>query len=265
MKCKYCGNNLGIEDEFCPHCGKENSQAAKHIADMKNYKEDYDRTKDEVIEKSTKFNSRVARIAIIAVLILIVAVLLIINDSYSDFEKREKMSQQKIAKELEKNKKNIGETLKEMEIHRDYLAMDYFILNHSLRSDEEYNDYARVFTAVIDYGVIHSDILNIVDGFDNYGKKSKRDWCDDIAIYVSQWENYVEGRFWNDTADSPMHAGEHGAFLADAKKDTQDMIQVYFELSDSQAEAIWSMEQEEIGDMLYEKCLDLYPEVEAHE
>lgn len=45
MKCRYCGNNLGFEDELCPHCGNVNAEAAGHIAVLRDYKEDYDNTK----------------------------------------------------------------------------------------------------------------------------------------------------------------------------------------------------------------------------
>lgn len=265
MKCQYCGNNIGIEDEVCPHCGKENTQAAKHIADMQKYKEDYDKTKDNVIKKSTKFNDRTARIAIIALMIMIVAVMLVISRYYSDFETRNKRNEEKIAKEVEKNKGDIAATLKEMEEHRDYLAMDYYVLNHQLRGNRDYNDYERVFSAAICHTAIYTDIINIVDGYNHYGNSGNRDWCNDMAIYIADWNKHVEGEFWHDSPDSPMHAGEHGAFLADAKKDTQDMVQVYFELTEEQASEMWTMSKDEIADMLYERCKDLYPEVNANE
>ena len=37
MKCKYCGYNISLEEEYCPHCGNKNEEAAKHIADMEQY------------------------------------------------------------------------------------------------------------------------------------------------------------------------------------------------------------------------------------
>ena len=52
MKCKFCGSNLGIEDEFCPHCGKPNDQFEGNRAEMKEYKEEFEKTKEEVKESS---------------------------------------------------------------------------------------------------------------------------------------------------------------------------------------------------------------------
>ena len=151
-------------------------------------------------------------------------------------------------------------TLKEMEEHREYLAMRYYVLNHNLRGDSNYSDYSRVFTAVINYGAIYDDILNIVDGYDGYEDTGRKQWCDDIAIYIANWNSYVGGEFWNDSPDSPMQSGSHGAFIADAKKETQDMVKVYFKLSDEQAKDMWTMDKDAIAQMLWEKCQDIYPE-----
>ena len=57
-----------------------------------------------------------------------------------------------------------------------------------------------------------------------------------------------------------MQSGEHGLFIKDCKQDIQDMVQVYFELSDEQAEGLWDMEEEAIAELLYSKSQDLYTE-----
>ena len=50
MKCAYCGANLQIEDEKCPHCGRDNPHYIKHRSDMQAYQADYRNTKQEVLE-----------------------------------------------------------------------------------------------------------------------------------------------------------------------------------------------------------------------
>ncbi len=265
MKCKYCGYNIGLEDKYCPHCGKLNDQAAQHIADMEHYEADYEQTKETVITKSTKFNGRTGRIAVIALLLMLMAVALNITHKYSDIETREKIKKEKTEKAVEKNRRNINATLKEMEEHREYLAMSYFVTNHRLRGDDNYDEYMRVFTAAISYKSIYEDILNIVDGYEGYEDDGKEQWCNEIAIYITDWNSYVSGEFWDDSPTSPMHSGTHGEFLADCRKDTQDMVQVYFKLTDEEAEAMWTMEQEALSAKLYEKCMELYPEGNADE
>lgn len=264
MKCQFCGTNLGLEDELCPHCGKPNSEAASHVAVMNSYKEDFDRTQKKSVKKS-RFNNRVARIVVIVIMVIIVYVMKAVTVRYSDFDIREERNTQKKAQALEDNRGIVLATLKQMELNREYLAMEYYVAENRIRGAEGFDDYFRVFTAAIDYEVIYSDLLSIVDGFDYYGEKTKKDWCYDIAIYVSGYHLYTEGEFWHDPADSPMHAGEHGAFIADAKKDIQDMLQVYFKLTDKEAASMWDMEEEELGALLYEHCQEIYPEVNAHE
>ena len=108
--------------------------------------------------------------------------------------------------------------------------------------------------------VLDDNILNIVTNFRGYENETNKDYCASIASVVSTYRQYAEGEFWHDSKDSPMHAGEHDAFIQDAKKDIQDMVQVYFELSDEQAMSIWDMGEEELNALLYSKCQDLYPE-----
>ncbi len=259
MKCQYCGSNLGIEDKVCPYCGKVNDQAAEHQAVIEEYRDEYEQTKSESKVKS-KVAGRTGRLIVIAIMLVLIIAMRTSASVNSDVGERERKKENRIAKEVDKNRDVVSATLEELEKNRDYLGMDYYVLNYRLRSDDKYNDYSRVFTAAISYTAIYGDILNILDGFEGYEGETDKDRCYDAAIYISDWNKYVGGEFWNDSVNSSMHTGEHGAFLADIKKDTQDMVQVYFDLTDAQASSMWNMNREELGELLYSKCRDLYPE-----
>ena len=259
MKCKYCGSNLGIEDAVCPYCGKENEQAAGYQTEKKEYSDEYEAVKKDVKEKS-KLAGRIGRLIVISVMLVIIFLMSIFIISNSNVERRIKREEFEISREVAKNRSEITATLKNMEKNREYLAMDNYQLNYSLRANSDFDDYSRVFTAVINYGVIHDDILSIIDGYDYYGERTNKDWCYDAAIYISDWNKYVGGAFWGDSEDSPMHSGEHGEFLLNIKKETQDMVQVYFKLTDEEASSMWEMSEEELGELLYSKCKDIYPE-----
>ena len=259
MKCEYCGSNLTIEDAVCPYCGKANAQAGGHRALMKKYRDRYERTKADAAKKSEGAGRR-GRLIVIGLMLLAILFMGISIGRNSDVEYREKKKEEKIADKVDRNRDEITATLKELEENREYIALENYMLNYRLRRDDEYGDYSRVFTAVINHTAICEDILNILDGYEGYDGKTSREWCDDAAIYISNWRQYVDGQFWQDGPDSSMHAGEHGAFLADIRKDTQDIVQVYFDLTDEQASSMWDMEKEALGSMLYEKCRDLYPE-----
>ncbi len=258
MKCEYCGSNLGIEDEYCPHCGRLNSQAAGHFAELKKTQDDFKQAKAEATE-NIRSGNRTARLVIIGIMVTVIIIMRIMTAKYSDVETRIDARENEIKREAYKNKNDIDVTLKELEKNREYLAMEYYVLNYRLRSNDAYDDYARVFTAAIDYRVIYDDILNILDGFEGYENETDKDRCYDMAIYISDWDKYVGGGFWSDSPTSPMHSGEHGAFIADAKTAVQDMVQVYFELTDEQASSMWKMDRDTLGEMLYEKCRVLYP------
>lgn len=264
MKCQYCGSNLGIEDVVCPYCGRENEQAAGHQAVIKEYRDEYEKTKEDVRVRS-KTAGRNGRLIVIGVMLLIIMCMRISIGINSDVEVRERNKENKISREVAQYGDDIDATLKKLETNRDYPGLYHYMLNYRLRSEDRYNDYSRVFTAVIDYNVIHEDILAILSGYKGYDERTNEDWCRDIAIYVSDWDQYVGGAFWNDSPTSSMHSGEHGEFLSDIRKDTQDIVQVYFDLTDEQAMSMWSMDRTELGNMLYEKCRELYPEVSKDE
>ena len=259
MKCRYCGSNLGMDDAVCPYCGRENEQGAGHRALMSEARDTYDRTRREAASK-TRTAGRIGRLIVIGLMLAAILTLWIGIRRDSDIEAREKQYEKRIAGEVSRNGDAVADTLREMEENREYLAMNCYMLNYRLRSNEAYQDYARVFTAVISYGAICDDILNILGGFDGYREKTDRDWCEDAALYISDWDRYVGGAFWHDPPASPMHKGEHGAFLVDIKKDTQDMVQVYFGLTDAQASAMWEVDPESLGALLYESYRATAPE-----
>ena len=73
MKCQHCGNNLNIEDKYCPYCGQPNPFAVKHQEEMERFEKDYQETKEDVLEQSSRFNRHTVRITIIAVMVALIA------------------------------------------------------------------------------------------------------------------------------------------------------------------------------------------------
>ncbi len=259
MKCKYCGSNLAIEDEVCPYCGKENPEAAGHRATMRSVRAEYEQTREETKIKS-RSAGRIGRMIVIGLMLLTIFILWGSVRRNSDIDYREEKKRTDIARTVEENRENVTATLRELEANREYLALDSYVLTYRLRGDDTYLDYSRVFTAVINYRAIFEDILQILSGYEGYSGEGRKEWCEDAAIYISSWRQYVDGDFWYDASNSPMHGGEHGAFLKDIKNDTRDMVQVYFGLTDEEASSMWDMDEEALGEMLYERCRRLYPE-----
>ncbi|MBR6381744.1 MAG: zinc ribbon domain-containing protein [Lachnospiraceae bacterium] len=251
MKCEYCGNNLGIEDEICPYCGRENTHAKEKRAVLKGYRARFEQTRAES-KKRSKSAARIGRLVVIGLMLLLIGALRYSIRVNSDIDTRQRKIEDRIAKEVGQNSQQIADRVREMEKNREYMALSYYMLHYRLRGAEGYDEYFRVFTAAIHYRSICNAIWGILDGFDGYEEKTARDWCDEAAIYISDWNSYVDGTFWGDVPDSPMHVGEHGAFLADIKQETRDIVRVYFHLTQEQADSMWTMDRDALGAMLYE-------------
>lgn len=264
MKCQYCGGNLGLDNEVCPYCGRENTKAKKYIDTKKGYQKEFAETEQKV-RKLVKINARTGRAIFIALMVLITAIMAAISHESDDAATRIKRREQKIEKTVNSNIDGISAKLQEMERNREYLEMSYYVLNYRLRSHNGFEEYTRVFSAVYSYESVFADILNMASGFDYYGQNEVSDWCRGIAHSVTTWNKYVDGEFWGDAADSAMHSGEHGAFLADIKVAVHDMVQVYFDLTDEQADAMWTMETDELETLLYDQFLSFHSEVSANE
>ena len=78
MKCKHCGSNLNIEDKFCPYCGEPNPYATLHQKEMDKYKKDYQATKRDVLEQSSRFNRRTVKVTIIAIMVALIAAVMVL-------------------------------------------------------------------------------------------------------------------------------------------------------------------------------------------
>ncbi len=262
MKCQYCGVNLGLEHEVCPFCGRENQKAEKYIVTRKHFQNELDETKQKT-KKLVKINARTGRLLFVVLMVFVVVVMTVLSRQASDVASRIDRREQQLAKTVEKNIDSISTSLAEMEQNREYLLMSYYELNYNLSSHKTFADYSRVFNAVICYRVVFDDILNISTGYDRRGEMDIAGWCKEIASNIVCWDAYVEGTYWNDAPDSPMHAGEHGAFIQDCKEALRDMVKAYFGLTEKQLDAMWSMEEASLGALLYERYCSIYPEEDA--
>ena len=80
MKCQHCGNNLNIEDKFCPYWGHINPMGAeaKFLRDLEKTRKDMDQVDDEArkaygteIKKGAKSTAKTVLIVGLIVLLII--------------------------------------------------------------------------------------------------------------------------------------------------------------------------------------------------
>ena len=70
MQCPNCGGHMGLEDAYCPYCGSRNTFAVQHQSDMARYRNEYERTQQEVLE-NTSFVQRNGSWLVMLVILLI--------------------------------------------------------------------------------------------------------------------------------------------------------------------------------------------------
>lgn len=70
MKCPNCGGQMGLEDAACPYCGTPNAQAVQHQSDMARFRQDYQRTRADVLEKTSLLQRQGSWLVVLAVLLV---------------------------------------------------------------------------------------------------------------------------------------------------------------------------------------------------
>ena len=223
MKCEHCGNNLGIEDEKCPYCGKENRFARKHNKDMDKYEADYESVKEEVLKNSRHFNGLVVRITITAILVaLIASIFACLAKKYEIEDARRDAI---IKSHLDEYKANLDKFVEA----RDYTGLYYYCRSNQISYSNYLNDYYMINCASARYEELRSYIFHLKDE-DSYVKEG--DALENIARVTDMIYEYREPesdfdkkRYYNDTVY---------AYVNDLADEANVMLRGYFGFSEDQ-------------------------------
>lgn len=234
MKCTSCGYNLGLEDNWCPHCGTKNMQAAMHNQDMEIFNKEFEETLDEVKNNSRKFNYFTVKITVIAALVALIAItiILIINSSG--------IVQFRTNRRIKKNLKTYVATIEEYEKNRDPQGfMMYSDANKLIYSNvKEMEKYDTAYQISRYYCLICEDIARLVDERQMTGNYYTMDNCiERIQKNVAYMKSSCERKEYNEK-DFEGLEGEYIDYLV---KLTEDTVKVHFNLTDEEAEEMWDM------------------------
>lgn len=139
MKCKYCGAEVGLEENFCSYCGKPNDQALRHTLDMASYHRRYAATEAAVVKKSKHYSQIVLR----AVLILIILIATIVM--YAVTETAYSLPEAMRRREAEKNPERTIAALDGYLENRDYRAFSSYLTYNGIRTyGTEFEAYANL-------------------------------------------------------------------------------------------------------------------------
>ncbi|MBP9996269.1 MAG: hypothetical protein KBT19_03220 [Lachnospiraceae bacterium] len=239
MKCEFCGDNLNIEDEVCPHCGKPNASALKHNADMHRYKMEFDATKEEVLGNSKRFNAKTARIAIICGMVACIAVLCTVRYKLYDIES--KLDNLRI----KTHAKTYMAQLDMYEQNRDYLGLSDYVKGNGLGSvyKTALESYEDIIYCSNGYYYIYMDTLHIIDDSKNKSM-TNAEYCNQIARYVNNIMEYSEtGRY----SKKKYYTDAHIAYVHDMRSDIENLFITYFGFDKDNVAEIWDMDSSRLS------------------
>lgn len=160
MKCDYCGGNLSLEDERCPHCGQINTHAKKHVDDMKHYQGEFESTQKYVKEKTATYTEFISRGIFLAILAIVTIVIFVLCANI--WEIRWSIKRSTAERNFQKNSAIIEQYLEE----EDYIGCAAFVDNKAIRI------YGGVYDEYRCYIQACNQYRNVMDMLQRYAMPS---------------------------------------------------------------------------------------------
>jgi hypothetical protein len=243
MKCEFCGGDLSLEAEVCPHCGRLNKHAQQHIKDMKHYKGQFESTQQGVYSVTRKYTEITTRIIVIALLVVgIVGFLLAAAFSWDI-----KYNWRKA--DIKRNAKEYIAVLEEYMEAEEFAKLDAFCQEKYIDtySCDAYDPYAAVIRTAGHYTDFYLTFMGCVDK----EFTGTAEWmCDQLNFFYNSLdpENYT----YMSSADNPdaMKA------LEKMESDVELMLQVYLGLTPEEIASLKDMTEAQRTVLIEEKFTD---------
>lgn len=232
MKCPNCGYNLTIDHERCPYCGNANPFAEKHRREMRRFKRDYNKTKEDVMHESKKVNAWTVKVALIAVLVALnIGLLFVYENAYSIYGMYN-------AARIESNYPEHKTRLDEMEENRQYIALAEYWQSYELNDSDILDEYNAVYRVCSAYSMVYRYTMRLATHEETYTSVENQleilvGYAEDVYNISKPSEYYLETRYQQ----------KHQACMDDAVKQMEDLLQVYFNLTDEEIESFSELNQ----------------------
>lgn len=244
MKCEHCGSNLNIEDKYCPFCGVPNPFAQEHQKEMEKFSKDYQKTKKDVLEQSTRFNKRVMRITVLAVLVALCAVMAVLCVKADDIR------WWRMEKDIEAQAEVHATQLDELMEMRDYLGFEYYFRETDLSFSDSFREYSAAEDATWRYRRFYEDLLRLLSRNEEeniYAYYSEEELLGEMSENIySIYQCLNADNYYGMDALTP----EVVAFIEDMTRDVETLIQAYFGVSAEEASQMRTMTAARIEVML---------------
>ena len=149
MKCPHCGGEVGLEEKFCPWCGKPNEQSVQHREDMARFQAAYSAT-EQSVEKKTKHVVRLMpRLIVLLVLLVITVVASLIGSQAWEMSEHAKRSS------AERNVTEVRAMLDGYLEQRDYVSFANYMEYHDISYYRgPFADYDNIYYCAMRYADI---------------------------------------------------------------------------------------------------------------
>lgn len=234
MKCKYCGGEVGLEENVCPYCGKPNDQAVRHHREMASFRRRYAETEAAVVGKADQYARIVPRMLLILLLLIVAVVTNAISENTYGLPEEVRRHR------AERDPKPIMETLDNCLENRDYIAFSSWFTYHGIRCYnspfEEYEDlqwaaeYYKDFVVSMERVFLHGE-LDVWEK-ENTGYDLRR-LCQNLEYF----QETVERELRNVETES------HRMALENMHSDVMDMLKVFFGLDGEELEQFLSFSE----------------------
>lgn len=243
MKCQHCGGNLNIEDNYCQNCGEPNPFAVKHQDEMNHYKNDYQKTKSYVLERSANLTKRNIKIAIIAVLVALIAVcsFILFNADNIRWMRTEKA----IASEADIHTENIEKLMED----REYLMLYLYISRNNIMFSDMFLKYDAVYNTTQQYYAVFDNLITLQckkNSKDKYTYINESETLEDIAKHISSFYKYMEPQEYNAEA----YQGSNMDYMNDLKEHLEILVSGFFGITLEDTSKMESMTSSRIGILL---------------
>ncbi len=230
MKCKYCGANMSMEDEYCPYCGALNEEARKHIEDMRKYNRAFHRTRSQVMDTAGRQSRRHARVITIAVLVMLNVI--VMAGHAASYDLQYWWEEVQVNAHAEEHR----ERLTELEAAGDYQELEEYYSQYSLYMADQLREFDAVDYGAQYYNRTYESLMRLIDpGFDDsyYTDGELLEMLAEQVTYF--YENMEQG---NDPYYAERYASPHKEALEDMDGRIQTLLKVYCSLTDQDLESI---------------------------
>ena len=233
---------MGIEDAVCPYCNTPNMMAVQHQSDMARYRQEYQRTQESVMEKTSFMQRQGSWLVVLSILLvaLVAGVILLANSWDIGYSIREKNVERSAVEDCQ-----VMDSYLEQGDYGKFVG--YYSANGiSLMYD---NPYQGLHTAANAY----ADLLQYVSGLNDsssyqFRPERRSDTCGYIADDLNRIFTLEERYNYDDRYLPP----DKRVYLEDIRDRTAAIAKTYFGLTDKDIENIPNLSTKKLAQTIEE-------------